>query len=101
MKRIILFITFFTLVLQLNAQRSTDEVPYGLREGLRVQPVEAVALPAPDITRITQEDVERDQKPGPLRYAYPVRVNFTPENSGDWQLSEVCNSAHLWRKRCL
>ena len=62
-------------MLSLYAQRGTDEIPFGLRDDFRGAPLEVIALSAPDMARIEKEDLINDSKPGPLRYAYPVRVN--------------------------
>jgi hypothetical protein len=51
-------------------------------------------LPVPDKVRIENEDKINDQEPGPLRYAYPVQVNFTVENSGSWQT--LNDGGKLW-----
>jgi len=95
MKRIILFAVFCIAALNMFAQRSTDEQPYGLKEGFRVQSQNITILKAPDLPRIKKEDLENDQYPGPLRYAYPVLVNYTPENSGLWQQLE--DGSKIWQ----
>jgi len=95
MKKILFFATCCSVALNLFAQRATDEQPYGLREGVRVQPQEKIVLKAPDISLIMKEDSITDQHPGPLRYAYPVRVSYTTENSGEWY--QMDDGGRLWR----
>ena len=95
MKKIMLLSVCCMIVLYTNAQRATDEPPYGLQDGFRAQPQDVIALPTPDLARIEREDFENDENPGPLRYAYPVWVNYTPENSGEWQ--QLDDGSMLWR----
>jgi len=84
-----------TVALNLYAQRATDEQPYGLHADFRAQAQDVVVLAAPDMARIEKEDLEYNQQPGPVPYAYPVSVNFTPENSGVWQ--QLPDGSKLWR----
>jgi hypothetical protein len=42
-----------------------------------------------------KEDLINDSQPGPVRYAYPVNVNYTLENSGVWQ--ELNDGSKIWR----
>ena len=97
MKNIKLLMVFcvVALNLHLHAQRATDELPYGLRTGLNAQVLDKVVLAAPDRGLIEKEDLENDQQPNPLRYAYPVHVNYTPKNSGSWQ--ELENGSKIWQ----
>ena len=95
MKRAILFIAYCIIVLNLNAQRATDEQPYGLKDGFRGEPQNTITLTAPGITQIEMEDIENDQYPGPLRYAYPILVNFTTDNSGVWQ--QLNDGSKIWQ----
>jgi hypothetical protein len=71
----------------LNAQITTNEQPYSWKspDGLITGKEDVIMLPVPDKVRIENEDKINDQEPGPLRFAYPVHVNFTTENSGSWQ----------------
>jgi hypothetical protein len=64
------------------AQLATNELPYGLKKEIQVREQNATVLTAPDMERIEKEDLIDDQLPGPVRYAYPVWVNYTLENSG-------------------
>jgi hypothetical protein len=77
----------------LNAQITTNEQPYSWKNLLTKQD-DVLVLPVPDKVRIENEDKINDQEPGPLRYAYPVRVNFTAENSGSWQT--LNDGGKLW-----
>jgi hypothetical protein len=79
----------------LNAQITTNEQPYSWNnpDGL-VTKEDIIVLPVPDKVRIENEDKINDQKQGPLRYAYPVPVNFTAENSGYWQT--LNDGSKLW-----
>ena len=96
MKKIILLLsTCCIVVLNLNAQLATDETPYGLKADFNARSQDKIILAAPDIARIVKEDSENDQKQGPLRYAYPVGVNYTLENSGVWQ--QLDDGSKIWR----
>jgi hypothetical protein len=95
MKKVLVFITVCLFAFNLHGQRATDELPYGLRESFRSQLQDVVVLQAPNLVRIVEEDLLNDQRPGPLRYAYPVLVNFTPENSGVWQ--QLDDGSRIWR----
>jgi len=72
MKKYFLLATCCLIAIKLHAQIATDEEPYGLKDGFRVQAQDAVVLEIPDLARIEKEDLENDQQPGPIRYACPV-----------------------------
>jgi len=95
MKRIIILVVFCIAVWSLYAQRATDELPFGLKESFRSVALDTVVLPMPDLARFMEEDLVNDLNPGPLRYACPVWVNFTPDNSGVWQ--ELEDGSKIWR----
>ena len=95
MKQIILLTVFSIVLLEGYAQRVTDEKPYGLSDGLRMQPQNFIVLTAPNRVRIEKEDIENDRIPGPLRFAYPVQVNYTLENSGVWH--QLDDGSRIWR----
>jgi hypothetical protein len=80
----------------LNAQIVTDELPYGLKDTtLIIEKQNIIALPAPNRAIIAREDSINDNQPGPVRYAYPVKVNYTLENSGEWH--ELDDGGKIWR----
>jgi len=96
MRRVVILTVSFLVALSLHAQRVTNEQPYGLRSNfIRAKIQETTMLSAPDMTRIEREDKYNDMHSGLLRYAYPVWVNFTPENSGTWH--ELDNGSRLWQ----
>ncbi|MDR2065031.1 MAG: serine protease [Prevotellaceae bacterium] len=96
MKKIILFTVFGLFTSIVNAQIVTDELPYGLKDdSIRAKRQDIVVLSAPDRALIAREDSVTDSKPGAVRYAYPVNVNYTLENSGLWQTME--DSSKIWR----
>ena len=95
MKRIILLTVCCIVVWNLHAQRTTDEQPYGLSSDFKAIFQEPIVLPLWDMEIIMKEDMLMDQKGGPVPYAYPIRVNFTPENSGIWQ--EMDDGSKVWR----
>ena len=54
-------------------------------------------MPAIDLVRLNAEDRERDRRGLPIRFAAPLAVNYTPANTGVW---EVLDQNHLvWRLR--
>ena len=69
----------------LHAQNTTDETPYGLRDGFKALFQEPVIIPAPDM------EVFRDE----AAYAYGIRVAFAIENMGVWQQLE--DGGKIWR----
>ena len=77
------------------AQIATNEQPYGLQAGKKVQQQNSVVLSPPDRARIAAEDSINDRAFGSLRYAYPIHVNYTLENSGAWQ--QLKDGSKLWR----
>jgi hypothetical protein len=96
MKKIIMTIQLCVMINLLNAQITTNEQPYSwknLNDWVTKQ-TDVITLPVPDKIQVEKEDKIRDQKPGPLRYAYPVLVNFTTENSGSWQTLK--DGGKLW-----
>ena len=95
MKNILLISIFYIITISLSAQRSTDEMPFGLKEGFKMQAIEKVVLKSPDLERIKKEDLENDLKHGPLRYACSVMVKYTTENSGVWQ--QFDDGSKIWR----
>ena len=82
-------------ILNTYAQRATDEHPYGLTDVLRMQIQVGEVLSAPDLSLVVKEDSINDQIPGPVRFAFPVRVNYNTENSGMWQHLE--DGSKIWR----
>jgi hypothetical protein len=77
MKRIILLATCCIVVLNLHAQRATDEPPRGLKDSFRTLSQNRVVLTAPDMAQTAREDRENDQKQGLLRYAVSINVTFS------------------------
>ncbi|MDR1654209.1 MAG: hypothetical protein LBS01_11310 [Prevotellaceae bacterium] len=61
------------------SQITTNEKPPSLSdlESIRQYPKNIITLSTPDLQKITKEDQVNDQLPMPLRYAYPVVVNYT------------------------
>ena len=102
MKKIFLITVFCAVACIANAQITTNEQAYGLqmqKEGISLQniPIRKVVKAVTDEhkARIAAEDVINDEKPGPVRYAFAVPANYTPENSGSWQTLE--DGSRLWR----
>jgi len=96
-KRIILFAAYCIVALNLYAQLTTEEQPYSwnTKTTVKLQKINSVVLIAPDKIRIEKEDLKNDQRPSPIRYAYPIRVNYTLENSGVWQ--QLDDGSKIWR----
>ena len=76
-------------------QIATNEQPYGLRENSRAVKQNSIVLPSPNRVSIDAEDSANDCQSCGLRYAYPVHVNYTLENSGQWQ--QLADGGRLWR----
>ena len=80
----------------LLARRGTPPTSQTLEQPLDV--VEQIVLPSVD----RQALIERDAQAGqgvPLRFAVPVRMQVTPQNSGTWE--ELPKGGRLWRLRFL
>jgi len=59
--------------------------------------VDTRRMPAVDLQRLNAEDLQRETRGLPIRFATPIKVNYTPANAGQW---EVLDSEHLvWRMR--
>ncbi len=97
MKWVIFSISCFVFVLITNAQITTDELPFGLQfesdNILRTsqRPEQPMIL---DQRTIQMEDAINDQEPGPLRFAYPIAVNYTLDNVGSWQ--KLPDGSKIW-----
>ncbi|GAB3360881.1 trypsin-like serine peptidase [Lysobacter tyrosinilyticus] len=54
-------------------------------------------MPAVDVTRLHTEDVQREARDLPPRFAQPMAVDLTPQNAGRW---EALDADHMvWRLR--
>ena len=124
MKKVVFWVIFITVSLCANAQLTTNEKPSGLQERGRQQSRQQspIILAPPDLSRIAVEDSIREQSyiivedsireqsrnatkdstnyhvqgaGGGVRFAYPVWVDYTLENSGVWQ--ELENGNKVWR----
>ena len=93
MNRVLLSALCCIATFNLYAQRTTNERPYGLRAEMQVQKQDAIVLPAPDIERLKQEDAINNERNKPI--AFPIRVNYTLENSG--VLQELDDGSKIWR----
>jgi hypothetical protein len=59
--------------------------------------VDTRRMPAVDLQRLNAEDLQRETRGLPIRFAAPIKVNYTPANAGQW---ETLDSGHLvWRMR--
>jgi hypothetical protein len=98
MKKILLITLCGLFACALHAQITTDERPYGLSVTAKAKLNEqnVITLSAPNRIVIAQEDLINDNNLSePVRYAYPVDVNYTLENSGVWQ--ELNDGSKIWR----
>ena len=90
MKRIIFTNLWCFFVCILNAQITTGEMPLGLdntknNRNSAYNDVPTEILIARDMKTINAEDAIADAQNGFLRFAYPIEVKYTPDNSGIWQ----------------
>lgn len=99
MKKITLLICCSLFVHVLSAQITTGELPFGFDSNIirSLKSVPLQSLPTPDMAKIEAEDQLYDDQPGPLRFAYPVPVNYTLTNSGQWETLD--DGSKLWRLR--
>ena len=95
---IVLTVQLCVIANLLTAQITTNEQPYSWRNSdtLVAGKGEVVVLPVPDKARIEEEDKIKDNttRKGPIRFGYPIHVDFTPENSGSWQT--LNDGGKLW-----
>lgn len=97
MKKITLFICCSLFLHVVSAQITTGELPLGFDPNI-IQSLKSVplqSLSTPDMAQIDAKDQIYDDQPGPLRFAYPVPVNYTLTNSGQWQTLD--DRSKLWR----
>ena len=109
MKKVSFLVVFTTLSLCALAQVTTNEQPYGLQQRSIGQNNQSpIALLPPNVRQLAIEDSIREQsyietedstseyvQGGGVRFAYPVWVNYTPENSGLWE--QLPNGDKIWR----
>jgi hypothetical protein len=96
MKKILLFTILTFLAYILNAQIVTNEMPYGLKiKDAKTNKQNAIVLSVPNKAHIEDEDLINDNQPGPIRYAYPIEVDYTLENSGIWQKTD--DGGRIWQ----
>ena len=100
MRRTIFLIGFFICAFfSAKAQISTDEAPESFREyntAFRLSVSQDIrTMPALDMNRIQQEDVQDEVNGLPPRFGYPHGVDLNLENSGRWQ--ELSNGDKLWQ----
>ncbi|MDR0437247.1 MAG: trypsin-like peptidase domain-containing protein [Bacteroidales bacterium] len=94
MKRLTLITLACVCIYALQAQSRADIRPIGLDLGTK--DVSIRTLTKPNMEVIHAEDAITDtQLLAPLRFAYPVLVNFTLTNSGTWHTLD--NGDKLWQ----
>ena len=59
--------------------------------------VDTRRMPAIDIQRLNAEDRERETRGMPIRFAAPIKVNYTPANAGQWE--DLDGDNLVWRMR--
>jgi len=101
-KGIVLFLALAALLGAMaggDAWAAAAARPRGLGEGVRaLSRVELERMPrAVDRERLLAEDVERDRRGLPRRFAVPFRVHYTPESDGTWE--ETPSGTLVWRLR--
>lgn len=91
----IFLLSSFLTLFSAQAQVSAGGRPFSFSESFQArygrQPVEEVKTPKLNLKRILKEDAER----GGSRFAAPLKVSFSPENSGSW--AELEDGSLLWR----
>ena len=98
MKRIFLIMMICCSFLMVEAQFPTEEQPIGFTLDVAqrtISPITFSAADLPDMNDIAEEDVLTEQETGLIRIGYPVRVNYTPDNSGNWV--DLPDGGRLWR----
>ncbi len=62
-----------------------------------LQTVEARRMPAVDPVRLRNEDRVREERGLPVRFAQPIKVDYTPANAGQWESLDATHD--IWRLR--
>ena len=98
MKRFVLLIIVCCSLWNLYAQYSAKEQPFGFNVDFEKCSLSSITLSTsdlPDMKLVEKEDLLYDQEDGFQRVAYPVRVNYSLNNSGCWE--ELPDGSRLWR----
>ena len=95
MKKAVFFTACCLLAFTLNAQRTTNEQPFGLSTGFKAQLQEEVLVQAPDMNLMTRDEADIERWGGPVPYAVAIGVHFTSENMGVWQ--DLDDGSKIWR----
>jgi PKD repeat protein len=80
---------FITIILNifpwsLHSQISRGGMPPGLTEKDIPAIFQSIGLPAPDVTRLMEEDAQNNKNGRPLRIGIDIPVSLSIENSGTW-----------------
>ncbi|MCL2327078.1 MAG: trypsin-like peptidase domain-containing protein [Bacteroidetes bacterium] len=101
MRRIIVIFLWGFFCCTINAQISTEEIPYSWgrsSEEIMKQSIPMETMPHLDMKALKQEDEKNDNSGGkPFRFGFPHDVNFDLSNSGVWQTTS--DGGRLWNLR--
>ena len=100
MKRLIIILFSIFFCFAINAQLSTEEVPYSWGKnsgGTNISSVPKVTLPRLDMDAINREDAENEGVPAPVRFGISHEVNLSLSNSGVW--TTTSDGGRLWNLR--
>ena len=95
MKRLVFISKMCLFAGILQAQITTNEIPYGLKNEFTRQSRDWIVLTAPDLELIEKEDSINDQYPCPARFAYALETNYTLDNSGEWY--QLDDGSKVWQ----
>ena len=82
MKRLFVLIFICCYFLKVDAQFPTEEQPLGFTLDIAQRAIPSITLPAPDMQKVEEEDALEEKENGGKRVAFPLSVNFSPDNSG-------------------
>lgn len=94
MKKTILSLAVLLTLGSATAQISTDTTPYGVEYSNVLPQVPVIELPRVDVDLLLEEDARTD-KAFDNRFAYAHDVNYTLQNSGNWE--QLNNGDRVWR----
>ena len=95
MKRFFCILLILCSFLKVEAQFPSKEQPLGFSLDMAQSASSSITLLGPDMRVVEEEDALIKKETGRIRVAYPVRVNFSPENSGHWEV--LPDGGKLWR----
>ncbi|MFW5872706.1 MAG: trypsin-like serine peptidase, partial [bacterium] len=94
MKKILFLFTCYSFYLSVLAQSPHDKIPASFKEDETLSPLPVVKIKINEM-RLKSQECVHDNKMKPFQFAIPVRLDFTPNNSGIWDTLKT--GEKIWR----